>query len=314
MAGLVGLGGGKAEGGEGFAHMGGQFGLQGQHGAGRVGETQAAGVKMQFGVETVHVALLDAVFRIPHDRRAQAGGMHAQLVGAAGLRGHRQPGEAFGDDVQRFVLGDRVGGVGVTQGRDRGAVAARAVYARDGAVYAAGFRGGDADGDGPVGFFDVPPSERGREAGGRTWRSRQEEQAGGVPVQAVDQAGAVFGAEAQGVEQAIYVVGDAGAALDRQAVGFVERNQGVVFVDDQALEVPGLRWVRLGGFANGVLVDGQRGDADGLAGGKARVGLGAGAVHADLAGAAELLQHALGEPGVVAAEPAVEADVCLVGA
>ena len=56
----------------------------------------------------------------------------------------------------------------------------------------------------------------------------------------------------------------------------------------------------------------QRRDADGLAGREARGGLGALAVHAHLAGAAQLLDGGLGEAGEVAAEPPVEPDLGLV--
>ena len=55
---------------------------------------------------------------------------------------------------------------------------------------------------------------------------------------------------------------------------------------------------------------GRRRDADGLARGEARVGPSARSPSTRIsAGAAEFLEHALGEPGVVAAEPAVEADM-----
>jgi len=47
--------------------------------------------------------------------------------------------------------------------------------------------------------------------------------------------------------------------------------------------------------------------------GEAGGGLGSFAVDADLAGAAEFLDGALGEGGEMAAEPAVEADIGLVG-
>ena len=57
---------------------------------------------------------------------------------------------------------------------------------------------------------------------------------------------------------------------------------------------------------------GMGGDADRLARHEAGGGLGALAVDADLAGAAELLDGGLGEAGEVAAEPAVEADLGLI--
>ena len=58
---------------------------------------------------------------------------------------------------------------------------------------------------------------------------------------------------------------------------------------------------------------GQRRDADLLAREKAGIGLCPLAVHADLAGAKHLLERALGERGEMAAEPAVEARIALVG-
>ena len=101
------------------------------------------------------------------------------------------------------------------------------------------------------------------------------------------QARAVRGAEAQGVEQRIEMVGDAGPALHRQAVRLVDRDQVVVAIEHEALEVLLDQRVDLGWWLGDFGLGGREWrDAHGLAGGEAGGGVGTMAVHADLTGAA----------------------------
>ena len=142
-----------------------------------------------------------------------------------------------------------------------------------GQVDAAFDRDGAAGDDGPVGLLDVAASEQGGELAGGAGGAGEQQDAGGVAVEAVDQAGAVFGAEAQRVQHGVEVAGDAGAALDRQAIGLVEDQDVVVLVDYRVLQVLGIVRVDRGGWfgcGRGV----HRGNFHRLAGGQAGAGVG----------------------------------------
>ncbi len=98
-----------------------------------------------------------------------------------------------------------------------------------------------------------------------------------------------------------------------QAVRLVQGHDQVVAVQHQALQVArGALIDRLGGGRKRRAIRQGR-DAHGLAGLQMGRGLDALAVDADLPGAAELFERALGEAREVTAQPAVEADVGLVG-
>ena len=139
--------------------------------------------------------------------------------------------------------------------------------------------------------------------------------AGGVAVQPVHQARPVP-AGAQASSMSVEMPGDAGAALSRQAGRLVQHDQVLVAIEHHRLQLAQHLGVGaaagLAGVAPAGGGPGRRRDAHGLAGGKAGGGPGALAVHAQLAGAAQFLDHALGGAREMAAEPAVEADIGLV--
>jgi hypothetical protein len=110
--------------------------------------------------------------------------------------------------------------------------------------------------DRPVGLLGLALGERARQTrrGGRGLA--QQQHAGGVAVQAVDQLGPVD-ALAPGAEQLVDVVGGLGAALHGQAGGLVQRQDFLVLVQHQRL---GEGDVALGQFLLGVRIGrvGQR--------------------------------------------------------
>jgi hypothetical protein len=148
---------------------------------------------------------------------------------------------------------------------------------------------------------------------GRPGGAGDDQQAARVAVEAVDEAGPLAAALGQGVEEPVDVAGRAGAALDGEPRGLVEREEVGLLVDHEGADEAGVLETRhppdgtgggLGRVRRGPL--GQRGDADGLAGGEAGAGLDALAVDPELAGAEQLLEGAVGDDGEVLADPAVE--------
>ena len=120
------------------------------------------------------------------------------------------------------------------------------------------------------------------------------------------------------LEYAVHVPARPGAALDRKAGRFVEHDQRVVLVQDARAKPFGVGWIDpVRGRARGRgrrLVGRQRRDADGLTGAEARICLRAPAIHPYLPGAQQLVQAPMADLGEMTPEPAVEADLALVGA
>src|SRR5690606_6132332 len=148
---------------------------------------------------------------------------------------------------------------------------------------------------------------------------REDEHAGGVAVEAVDETRLFGGVGNQGAGERIDVARRTRAALHGKAGGLVEGDDALVLVDDEVAHHVGVGGfyphaglfvvlVRLAAFRRR-----HRRDAHALAGVHPGRGFGAGAVDADLARAAGLLDLALGKPVELALEPAVEARVVLVG-
>jgi hypothetical protein len=191
--------------------------------------------------------------------------------------------------------------------------AAEAVDAHQVALDAAFHRHRAAGDHGPVGFLHRPPAEGGGELGGDAGGAGHHENAGGVLVQPVHQAGLLALGVAQGGQHHVEMLADPGPALGGQAGRLVQHDQLLIPVQDHPFDLAGEGGVERGRGGRRGGAAGQRWDADSLAGREAGGGLRALAVHAHLAGAAQLVDHALGEAREVAAEPAVEADIGLVG-
>ena len=169
--------------------------------------------------------------------------------------------------VESLVVGDGVGTFGVVSVGRGGAFASGAADAFEGQVDAALDRDGAAGDDGPVGFLNVAAAEQGGELAGGAGGAGKQQHAGGVAVESVDEARPVLGAEAKRVQHPVKVAGDAGAALHRQAVGLVNRQDLVVLVDDCVLQVLGVVGVCFADgsrFGRGVSNGGMRMDWPGV--------------------------------------------------
>ena len=164
----------------------------------------------------------------------------AKLVRPAGERLQFEPGQLLGGIVQRLIIGDGAGAVGVVAVGRRGALSTGSADTFQRQVDAALDRDRSAGDDRPVGLVDVTAAEQRGELAGSARRAGKQQNAGGIAIQPVDQAGPVFGAEPQRVQHAVEVAGDAGAPLHRQAVGLVDHQDLVVLVDDRLLQVLGV--------------------------------------------------------------------------
>ena len=214
--------------------------------------------------------------------------------------------------IQRAVIGDGARcGLVVTVGWG-GAFAARPADAFEGQIDATLGWGGTAGDDGPVGLFDVAGSECRCEFCRGTWHAGEQQHARGVAVQPMDQARTVSRAEAEGVEERVQVVRDAGSALHGQAVRLVSTSTWSSRNMTRRWRSRAVSGSMSGGGSAWAGCRGQRRHAYRLAGSEPRRCFGAMAIHAHLAGAAELLDRGLGHAREVSAEPAVEADICLV--
>jgi hypothetical protein len=120
------------------------------------------------------------------------------------------------------------------------------------------------------------------------------------------------------LEHAVHVPPRPGAPLDRKAGRLVEHDQGVVLMQDARAKPFGI--VPIGGVRNWARgrartgVGRERRDANRLTGAETRIGLRAPAIHPNLPGAQQFLQPAMAELGEMTPEPAIEADLVLVGA
>ena len=208
-------------------HMGRQVGFDSQGAAGGMRQDKPPGVQMKIAGQALdqggegHVLVGFLVFFVAQDGRLDGDAVHAKLVGAAGERLQFQPGQLAGGVVQRLVVGDGAGAVRVVAFGGSGAFAAGAADALQRQVDAALDRNRTAGDDGPVGLVDVAAAEQRGQLAGGAGRAGEQQHAGGVAVQPVHQPRPVFGAEAQGIQHAVEVAGDAGAALHRQAIGLV---------------------------------------------------------------------------------------------
>ena len=81
-----------------------------------------------------------------------------------------------------------------------------------------------ANHDGPIGFFRIPAPKRGSKFGSRCCRAAQDQNARCVLIQPMHQARAFIIAKAQRIQHAIHMAGNTGAALYRQALGLVDRD------------------------------------------------------------------------------------------
>ncbi len=243
--------------------------------------------------------------------------MHADLVRAAGQRLDRQPGEFLAGGVDHDEIGDGIFRALVRRidGGHALVAAARAMAAFLGKrrLDRAALDLRHALDQRPVDLLRVAGGQRARQLGGGGNRARHDEDAGGVAVQAMDEARARVLLESEAVEHAVDMGGEAAAALGRQARRLVQHDDVLVHVDDVVLQTAADLLLRLSaGLLFEVAVHHLRRQADHLAGGDAVGRLHPLAVEPDLPGAQQLLQPAMGQRRVVPLEPAVDADAVLV--
>ena len=235
-----------------------------------------------------------------------------QLVGPSRVGAQRHPGGAGAGAADGDELG--LGGLGAELLRVGGHHHLAVAHALlDQVQLDHPFLGlGVAHDDGPVGLLGPAPGEGAGQLGGRARGLAEQQHAGGVAVQPVHQARPLQ-PFAPGRQQTVDVAGGLGAALHGEAGGLVQRQHLVVLVEHERLgegDVLG----REGGARGLVALAGlgQRRHAHLLAGGQPGVGLGAGAVDADLAGAQQLLDLALAQVRKAPLEPAVDPHAVLV--
>ena len=240
-----------------------------------------------------------AVGGVADDRMSEAGHVNADLMGAAGFDAHAQErGEGAGGEG--FVAGEG----GAAFFRDGHFLAVDGMAA-DGEIDRAGGFGRGAPHEGEVFLLDGVGGELGDEGSDGLFVLGDDEDAGGVFVEAMDDAGAEFAADAGEIGAVVEksvdegVGGVAGGGVDDEAGGFVEDDEVGVFVEDVEGDVGG---EEADGFG------GREGAGEGVAGGEGGVGFeGGGAVEGDAAGFDELFPAGAGDGGVGGGEPGVEA-------
>ena len=245
-----------------------------------------------------------AVGDVADDGVADVGAVDAELVGAAGFGLEFEEGvafEAFLDDVDG--LGGFSGGIGA----DGVAFAVLGVDA-EGGVDEVGVEFEFAVDEGHIGFFDGAAFELAGEPPVGFVGFGDEDKAGGVAVEAVDDAGApgvgadgkggmgLFGVVEQGVDERPGPV--AAGGVDDQAGLFVEGEELFVFVNDVEGDVFRERFGR-DHFGEG--------DVHGVSGAEEGGRLGGAAVDQDAAGFDKFLQHGTGGVGEAVAEVEVDA-------
>ena len=167
-----------------------------------------------------------------------------------------------------------------------------------------------AEDQGPVGLLRPAPGEGAGEAGRGGGRLAGQEDAGGVAVQAMHQAGTGEPLPPGGQEP-VDVIAGLGSTLDGEACGLVEGQDIVVLVQDQAAgigSVPG-RQGRSGRIGGGCIREGRH--ADLVSGFEAGLWPHPGTADPDLARACQLLDLDLRQMRPTPTEPAVQPDTAL---
>ena len=122
----------------------------------------------------------------------------------------------------------------------------------------------------------------------------------------MDEARALGRLEAQRVEQRVDMALGVGAALDRETGRLVDDNRPIVAIEHGVAQQRGILRPQARHGRGGWWRLRQRRHPDRLAGRNGIAGAGSLAVDADLAGAQQLFELAVAEPGIVPPEPAVE--------
>ncbi len=250
-----------------------------------------------------------------------AEGLHvdADLMGAAGLDADLDEGEGAvggGEALEDVDVGDGGADAFAAEGSAGGHAGATDEVTGDGEVDGGVIFCNVAVDEGEIGFGDLAGGEHLAELAVGTVVFGDEDEAAGLLVEAVDDAGAEVSADLgelgevveEGVDEGaavagVFVVdcGGAGSGVDHHAGGLVDDGKVLVFEEDVEGDV----------FGEGVEGRGAGGafDLDGLAAEEFLLGLGGVAVDADLAGFDEELDASAGDVGDGLGEVLVEAEV-----
>jgi hypothetical protein len=281
-------------------------------------DAQAAGMEVELAADRAGQERgLSAILAIAHDRVADGRHVDAQLVGAAGERLKLDPGGAIARTVDHAIAGAR--GQAVLAFVDHHLFAARARLLGQRQFDHAVADFGNAHDQRPVDLARGAARESLGEEGRAARRARDEQDARGVLVETVDEAGARVAVVGIGIEQAVDVFVGAAAALRGKAGRLVDDDGRAILFENDILGQMNLffgqRLAHPGALAPACErkrpASGRH--AQHLAGREARVDIGALAIDADLAGAGPARDHRETDLGKVALEPAVEAHIVVVG-
>ena len=193
---------------------------------------------------------LSIVFRIADDRMADRLAMGAQLMGAAGDRPHRQPREAGRDLIDHGVKGQRMLGVGIAVFGDPHPLEIRpALPPRVAHALAFGEKHRDAPlrrlrhalDQSPIDLFRPPRAEDFAKVRRCLARFGDEQHAGGVAVEPMDEHGPIALPVGERLEHAVDVALRPRAALDREAIGLVEDEDVAILVTGSSRGSPRCR-------------------------------------------------------------------------
>ncbi len=241
--------------------------------------------------------------------RTEEGGMDAKLVGAAGIGLHFQPGQRLRRLLDDAIKGNGMVGALFAMFGDAHTVAVRRLFLDQPGGDLVFTLGRNALDQRPVGLFRLAGAERLGEFHRRKPCAGDHQHAGGVTVEAVDEARLLALLVAPGLQHVVDVAGNARAALHRQSCRLVEDKNLVVLVQQHLLQHVGIALVAdrvAGELGVALLVDLERRDANRLARLDARIGFHSATIDANLAGAQELLQMAKAKAREMNLEPAVE--------
>ena len=296
-------------------HAGGEmFGQLGGHIELAIGavDDQPAGVEMHLAADRAgEECVLAAIFAIAHDRVSHGRAMHAQLVGAARQRLQFEPGDLLARAFDNAVLGLGRGAAFVI---DMHLLAARTGLLGQRCLDHAFANVGHAHDQRPVDLLGAAAGEPLGEKRRASGCAGHQQDAGGILVEPVDEAGALFLAFFHiGIEQTVDMVERVGPALSGEAGGLVD-DQRALGLRHQ--HVGRLFAFGLGQFALGLGLPVRRvaagRHANLLALGEAILWLDPAAIDTDLPGARPFADRAEADLRQVALEPAIQPDAVVI--
>ena len=278
-----------------------------------MGNVDVAGVQVQALLDAARERPVDVVvfiLRIADDRVADVQRMHAQLVRAAGIGFHLQPGHRLCRGFENAVEGDRMIGAFLAVPGDPHPVTVRRLLLHKPGRNLVFVLAGHALDQRPVGLFRIALAKGRRQLLRSTSGTGNHQHAGGVAVEPMHEPGLLALRAGPGVQHLVNMPRDAGAALHRKAGWFVEHNHLVVLMQHHALQklvVAGMLEILAGNRAGLLGIDVERRYAHRLSRLNAGIRFHPAAIDTHLAGTQQLLERPECEAGIMDLEPAVEA-------